>query len=105
MKRMTLTAFGLVVAASTSGYLVATGPAVAADPVCQFGFQTIEKKNWILKCSKTAPMAQKGMLLTEANNANCKTSRYWNFGPKVSAEHLNRNTMVRVDYTCGHVEG
>ena len=104
MKRMTLTAFALAVAASTFGYFGMTAPAAAADPVCQFGFQTIEKKSWILKCSKTAPMAQKGVLLTEANNANCTTSRYWNFGPKVSAQHLNRNTMVRVDYTCGHVE-
>jgi hypothetical protein len=90
--------------ASASGYFLLTEHAAAADPVCEFGFQTIEKKNYILRCSKTAPMSQKGVLLTQANNANCNTSSYWNFGPKVTAQHLRRNTAVRVDYMCGHAE-
>ena len=81
-----------------------SAPASAA-PVCEFGFQTVQKKSWILKCRKTGPMAHKGMLLTQANNANCTTDSYWNFGPKVSATHLRRNTLVRVEYICGHVEG
>lgn len=100
-----LTTAALTLATATAAFGFAAPIASAADPVCQFGFQTVEKKNWILKCRKTAPMAQKGVLLTEAGNANCKTSRYWNFGPKVTAQHLRRNTMVRVEYICGHVEG
>lgn len=105
MKSITLAAMALTAATAAFTYLVATGPANAADPVCESGFQTVEKKSWILKCSKTAPMSQKGVLLTQAYNANCNTNSYWNFGPKVSAQHLRRNTIVKVDYLCGHVEG
>lgn len=78
-------------------------PAQAADPVCVPGFATVQKTSWLLKCSKTVPIALKGVALTEAGNAHCTTERYWNFGPKVSAEHLSR-TAVRVSYICGHVE-
>lgn len=105
MQRTTLAALALVAATAACVYLVPTSPAQAADPVCEFGFQTVEKKSWLLRCSKTAPMSQKGVLLTQANNANCNTDRYWNFGPKVTAQHLRRNTIVKVDYLCGHVEG
>ena len=103
MRRLSVATLAITIAAAVS--MFNASKATAADPVCQFGFQTVEKKSWILKCRKTAPMAQKGVLLTEAGNANCKTSRYWNFGPKVSAQHLRGNTMVRVEYICGHVEG
>ena len=103
MTRATSAVLTLAAATLVLGF---TAPnAEAADPVCQFGFQTVVQENWILKCRKTAPMAQKGVLLTEAGNASCNTSRYWNFGPKVTAQHLRRNTMVRVEYLCGHVEG
>jgi hypothetical protein len=105
MTRTTLAAMAIAAATAASAYLFPTNSAHAADPVCESGFQTVQKKSWILKCSKTAPMSQKGVLLTQAYNANCNTSSYWNFGPKVDAEHLRRNTMVKVDYTCGHVEG
>lgn len=102
--RATLAALALAATTSASAYLVFTEPADAA-PVCEFGFQTVLKKSWILKCSKMAPMAQKGVLLTQANNANCNTDSYWNYGPQVTAQHLRRNTVVKVGYTCGHVEG
>lgn len=105
MNRTSLAALALAAATAASAYLILSGPAAAADPVCESGFQTVMKKSWILKCSKTAPMSQKGVLLTQAYNAHCTTNSYWNFGPKVDAEHLRRNTMVKVDYTCGHVEG
>lgn len=104
MKSITLVAVALAAATGASAFLVVTGPANAADPTCESGFQTVEKKSWILKCSKTAPMSQKGVLLTQAYNANCNTNSYWNFGPKVSAQHFRRNTVVKVDYLCGHVE-
>jgi hypothetical protein len=101
-----LTLAGLALAAATSAFalLLLGEPAAAAGPSCQFGFQTIQKESWILKCRKTVPLAQKGVALTEAGNANCTTDSYWNFGPAVTAEHIRRNTMVTVRYTCGHVE-
>lgn len=101
----TLAATALAIAASAAAYALLTGPAAAAAPVCQFGFETEVKNNWLLKCRKTVPLALKGMALTEANNADCKTDSYWNFGPAVTAEHIRRNSMVTVRYTCGHVEG
>lgn len=104
MRHLTLAAMTLAVVTSASASFVLTESAEAA-PSCQFGFQTDLKKNWILKCSKIAPMSQKGVLLTQANNANCTTDSYWNFGPAVTTEHLRRNTVVKVGYTCGHVEG
>lgn len=102
-----LTLAGLALAAATSGFafLALTETAAAADPVCVAGFQTSEKKSWILKCRKTVPLAQKGVALTQAYNANCNTNAYWNFGPSVTAQHLAGNTLVTVRYTCGHVEG
>lgn len=105
MTHATFAALALAAATAASAYFVPTSPATAADPVCEFGFQTVMKKSWILKCSKTAPISQKGVLLTQANNANCNTNSYWNFGPKVDAQHLRRNILVKVEYTCGHVEG
>jgi hypothetical protein len=102
---LTLAGLALVAATSTFALLASSAPAAAADPVCQFGFQTDEKKSWLLKCKKTVPLLQKGVALTEAGNANCNTNSYWNFGPAVTAEHIRRNTMVTVRYTCGHVEG
>ena len=106
MKTQTTLA-GLALAAAISAFalLALTQSASAADPVCQFGFQTVEKKSWILKCKKTVPMSQKGVALTEAYNTNCTTNSYWNYGPAVTAEHIRRNTYVVVRLTCGHVEG
>jgi hypothetical protein len=103
MRRITLAATVLAGVTAASAYLVLTAPADAA-PACEFGFLTVKKESWILECSKTAPMSQKGVLLTQANNANCKTDSYWNFGPKVTATHLRRNTLVKVNYVCGHAE-
>ena len=97
------TAIAAIAFAALSASAMLAAPA-SADPVCEFGFQTIQKKSWILICRKTGPMAHKGMLLTQAYNANCTPNAYWNFGPKVKATHLRRNTVVRVEYTCGHVE-
>jgi len=101
-----LTLAGLALAAATST-IACLGPteAAAAYPSCVSGFQTAEKKSWILKCKKTVPMAQKGVALTQAYNANCTPNAYWNFGPAVTAQHLAGNTLVTVRYTCGHVEG
>jgi hypothetical protein len=102
-----LTLAGLALAAATSAiaFFALTESAAAADPTCVTGFQTVEKKSWILKCKKTVPLLQKGVALTQAGNANCNTSNYWNFGPSVTAQHLAGNTLVTVRYTCGHVEG
>jgi hypothetical protein len=106
---MTSTAFSLALAAlaaaATLGVDAAVTSARAADPTCAAGFSQIEKKSWILRCRKTVPLVQKGVALTQAGNAVCKTEPYWNFGPKVTATHINNNTQVRVDYMCGHVEG
>jgi hypothetical protein len=85
--------------------LAAVVPTASADPVCAAGFQTVEKKNWILKCRKTVPMAQKGVALTQAQTAQCKVNSYWNFGPSVTANHGPANVLVTVRYTCGHVAG
>jgi hypothetical protein len=98
-------ALAFTVAASALAVDTAVAPARAADPTCAAGFSQIEKKSWILRCRKTVPLAQKGVALTQAGNAVCKTEPYWNFGPKVTATHINNNTQVRVDYMCGHVEG
>ena len=88
MKRRTSHATLTLAAASTAlAFLAISEPAEAA-PICEFGFQTVQQESWILRCRKTAPMSQKGVLLTEANNANCNTDSYWNFGPKVTAQHL-----------------
>lgn len=103
--RITLAGLALATFTSTAGFLALTLPASAADPVCQFGFSTVQKTGWLLKCRKTVPLLQKGVALTEANNANCKTNSYWNFGPAVTATHLPGNRRVTVRYTCGHVEG
>ena len=102
-----ITLAGLALAAATSIFALVsmTGPAAAADPVCVAGFQTVQKASWILKCKKTVPMAQKGVALTQAYNANCTPNAYWNFGPAVTAQHIAANTLVTVRYTCGHVEG
>ena len=100
-RHCTIIALAFTAVAASASF---AAPASAADPVCQFGFKTVEKKSWLLKCRKTALMAYKGTLLTEANNANCTPNSYWNFGPKVTAKHLRRNTVVRVEYLCGHVE-
>ena len=102
-----LTLAGLALAAATSAiaFLALTETATAADPVCVAGFQTEQKKSWILKCKRTVPLVQKGVALTQAGNANCNTSNYGNFGPSVTAVHLAGNTLVTVRYICGHVEG
>ena len=78
-----LTLAGLAFAAATSTFslLALTAPATAAGPSCQFGFQTIQKESWILKCRKTVPMAQKGVALTQAGNANCTTDFLLEFRP------------------------
>jgi hypothetical protein len=102
---LTLAGLALTAATSAIALLALTEAAAAADPTCTSGFQTEQKKSWILKCKKTVPMAQKGVALTQAGNANCTTSAYWNFGPSVTANHLPGNQMVTVRYTCGHVEG
>jgi hypothetical protein len=102
---ITLAGLALIAATSTFALVALTEPAAAADPVCQFGFQTDLKKSWILKCKKTVPLLQKGVALTQAGNANCTPNAYWNFGPAVTAQHIANNTLVTVRYTCGHVEG
>lgn len=104
-RHITLAGLALAAFTSASAIFVTTEPAAAADPVCQFGFSTVQKTSWLLVCRKTVPLMQKGVALTEAGNANCKTNSYWNFGPKVEAKHLIGNRRVRVKYTCGHVEG
>lgn len=86
-----LAAMAAAPATAASIYLLPTVPAHVADPVCESRFQTAQKKGWILKCSKTAPMSQEAVLLTRAYNANRNTSYYWTFGPNVDAEHLRRN--------------
>ena len=48
-------------------------------------------------------VSQKGVAITQANNAICKTDSYWNFGPKVVVKQIG--SKVSVTYTCGHVEG
>ncbi len=103
MKIITLA--GLILAATTFGVTTTsvTSPALAADPVCVPGFATIQKTGWLLTCRKTAPISQKNVVLTQAGNANCKTNSYWNFGPKVTSHAFH--VLVRVTYTCGHVEG
>lgn len=83
---------------------MAIGPAAAA-PSCQFGFATEAKNSWLLKCRKIVPVLQKGVALTQAGNATCKTDSYWNYGPAVTTKHLPGNLLVAVRYTCGHVEG
>ena len=103
-KQLTLAGLALVTLTSASAFFALTQPAAAA-PSCQFGFSTVAKNGWLLKCSKTVPMSQKGVALTQANNANCNTDSYWNYGPAVTAKHNRRNTHVAVGYTCGHVEG
>ena len=102
-----ITLAGLALAAATSvlTLVATTEPASAADPFCENGFNTLDKKSWILKCGKTVPVLQKGVWLTHAYNANCNTSTYWNFGPSVTAKHLPGNILVRITYICGHVEG
>ena len=82
-----------------------TMPASIAGPVCESGFQTEQKQASILKCKKTVRMAQNGVALTQAQNAQCQTDSYWNYGPAVSAKHGPANALVTVRYTCGHVEG
>ncbi|MEO8669127.1 MAG: hypothetical protein ABI399_11465 [Bauldia sp.] len=104
-RHFALAALAFAVAASSLAIDTAVTPAKAADPVCVAGFQKIEKKSWILRCRKTVPLVQKGVALTQAGNAVCNTTAYWNFGPQVTATHINNNTQVRVDYKCGHVEG
>lgn len=101
-----ITLAGLALAAATSLFALVslTEPASAADPVCVSGFQTVQKKSWILKCSKTVPIALKGTALTQAYNANCNTNAYWNFGPAVTAT-TPMPGFSKVSYTCGHVEG
>jgi hypothetical protein len=43
---------------------------------------------WILKCKKSVSIAQKGVALTQAQNAEYKTGSYWNYGPAVTAKHV-----------------
>jgi hypothetical protein len=92
-----------VAALSLAG--IAANSASAAAPVCIAGFATAASSNWLLQCAKTVPIAQKGVALTEAQNAVCKTERYWNFGPKVESKTNRIAGTVQVTYTCGHVEG
>ena len=87
---------------ATAAFLT-TSPAEAAAPVCVPGFSTIEKKSWILRCRKIVHVSLKGVTITQANNAICKTDSYWNFGPKVVVKQIG--SKVSVTYTCGHVEG
>lgn len=82
-----------------------TMPVSIAGPSCAPGFQTEQKQSWILKCKKTVRVAQKGVALTQAQTAQCKTDSYWNYGPAVTAKHGPANVFVTVRYTCGHVEG
>jgi hypothetical protein len=105
MTRTTLAALAVALAAGSFGVDGAISTASAADPTCVTGFSTIEKKSWLLRCRRTVPLALKGVALTQAGNAVCNTTPYWNFGPQVTATHINNNTQVRVDYKCGHVEG
>lgn len=92
-----------VLLAGLAGASATVTPAAAAAPVCAPGFATVQKTNWLLKCEKTVALAFKGVALTEAGNAVCKTERYWNFGPKV--DPVTSGRMVTVSYICGHVEG
>lgn len=85
--------------------LAVTVPVASASPVCESGFKTEQKTSWLLKCKKTVRVAQKGVALTQAYNAQCKVNSYWNYGPAVTANHGPANVFVTVRYTCGHVEG
>jgi hypothetical protein len=101
MKQITTLAY---VAALALGSLAAT-PASAAAPVCATGFATTVSSNWLLQCNKTVLIAQKGVALTQAQNATCKTERYWNFGPKVESTTNPAAGTAEISYTCGHAEG
>ena|SRR5687768_14062384 len=91
-------------AVALAGVSLLASPAVAA-PTCVPGFASAASTDWLLQCTKTVPIAQKGVALTEAHNATCTTDRYWNFGPKVEAVTHRARGTVTVSYTCGHVEG
>ena len=79
------------------------GAPSAVAPTCVFGFSTVQSLNWLLKCRKTVPTAQLGTAVTQAQNANCNTSNYWNYGPNVTTAIDGGNATV--EYLCGHVEG
>ena len=73
-------------------------------PSCIAGFATIQQLDWLLKCQKTVPITHMGVAVTEANNANCNTSRYWNYGPDTTAQVNRARGTATVTYICGHVE-
>jgi hypothetical protein len=95
----------LAALAGAAALIGLTTTASLAAPVCASGFQTEEKKSWLLKCKKTVRMSQKGVALTQAQTAQCKVDSYWNYGPAVTAKHGPANRFVTVRYTCGHAEG
>jgi len=99
-----LAGLALAAVASTASVVALTGPAVAAEPACIPGFTTLQKETWILRCRKIVPIAQKGMALTEANNANCHFTSYWNYGPDVTSETNRARGTATIRYKCGHVE-
>ncbi len=92
-------------ALGAAAFIALSAQASMADPVCTAGFQTVQKTSGLLKCKRTVPMAQKGVALTQAQTAQCKTNSYWNYGPAITAKHSPANLRVTVRYTCGHVEG
>lgn len=73
-------------------------------PSCLAGWQTQEKKSWILVCRIIVAPELKNATIAAGNGANCQVNSYWNYGPNVKILQ-NHPNFVEMTYTCGHVEG
>ena len=91
-----------VAPASAIGGLMGNG---GGAPSCVVGFAAIQQLDWLLKCQRTVPVALMGVAVTQANNANCNTSSYWNYGPNTTTQVNRGRGTATVTYICGHVEG
>ena len=104
IRSSTLPGLALAMMASTVALVALSDRAAASDPACIPGFTTLQKETWILRCRKIVPLPQKNAALTQANNANCSFTSYWNYGPEVTSEINRARRTATIRYKCGHVE-